>query len=283
MLWLVDTGASVTCMRRQAFERLDRSLMTQLEMSKTFSITGATGHDFDLVGAFDMPIRIANRTYRFPVIVTEQLQVEAIMGIDFLKAHVAKIDPAAGRLIMRNTGKLESIADDSLIEEEYEVKACAGAHLAPRQAAWIKCQAPVQAFSVGMVESEFMVLESALLNVKPDRSFRVLVHNPDTEPLEIQRGQHVGVLGEDRQIMQEQIAKIAGVQDLKTFLIHRIKIARLAVGKDVFVVFGDLAGGEPLVFPAINQGRKIARRPAFSVDVFRFKDLLDQPDLVVGI
>src|SRR5262249_43846235 len=62
-----------------------------------------------------------------------------------------------------------------------------------------------------------------------------------------------------------------------------IELAALAVGKGERFALWDALRNKPAVLPAVDHGREHARRPSLLVDVLGVKQLLDQPDLIVGV
>ena len=96
-------------------------------------------------------------------------------------------------------------------------------------------------------------------------------------------GENVRVFAEQADTFDQQIAKVAGVQNFEAVLIGGVKFTTHAVAKCAGFAFGNLLWPKRLVFPAIDQIRQLARWPAFVVDVFRLNDLLEQADRVVGI
>ena len=94
---------------------------------------------------------------------------------------------------------------------------------------------------------------------------------------------HIRVFLEQPQILKQEIAEIRGVQLLQPMLIERIKLAALAVGKGEGFAFRHALWREPAVLPPVDHGGEQPRRPSLLVDVLRLQELLQQPDLVVGI
>src|SRR5262249_50715962 len=95
--------------------------------------------------------------------------------------------------------------------------------------------------------------------------------------------EHVGVFLEQPQIFQQQVAEIDGVQLLEPLLIQGIELAALAVGKGERFALWDALRNKPAVLPAVDHGREHPRRPSLLVDVLGVKQLLEQPDLIVGV
>ena len=95
--------------------------------------------------------------------------------------------------------------------------------------------------------------------------------------------EHVLVLLEQAQILQQQIAEIGGVQLLQPLLIERIELARPAIGEGEALALGHALWRQPAILPAVDHGGEQPRRPALLVDILGFEQLLEQPDLVVGV
>ena len=95
--------------------------------------------------------------------------------------------------------------------------------------------------------------------------------------------QHVRMFPEDADGMHEQIAEVARVQRPEACLVGRVELATPAVGEGARVALGYLGRPEPLVLPAIDHLRELARRPALVVEAVGLDQLLDQPHDVVGI
>ena len=91
------------------------------------------------------------------------------------------------------------------------------------------------------------------------------------------------MLGEDRQIVQQQVAEIAGIQDLQAFLILAVDFDRATIGDLARLRRGQAVRRLALVLPALDDVDQHARGPALVVDMLRLQDLLQQADLIVCI
>ena len=109
----------------------------------------------------------------------------------------------------------------------------------------------------------------------------ILVDQDVAEPLLVV-GQHVRVVLEDLHHMQQQVAEIDRVQGLQALLVGGVELGAAAVGETALVGWHPL---RPLgaVLPAVDHRGEHPRRPALLVDVPGAEQLLDQPDLVVGV
>ncbi len=109
----------------------------------------------------------------------------------------------------------------------------------------------------------------------------IFVHQNVAEPTLILL-QDIVVLLKNRHHVQQQIAKIAGVQILHPLLIGRVKINALAV---VGTALGHrhLARRPCLVFPAVDDARQHSRRPAFVINIAGRHQLLEQTKLIIRV
>ncbi len=96
-------------------------------------------------------------------------------------------------------------------------------------------------------------------------------------------GQHVGVLAEQLDVEQQQVAEIGGVEGRQPVLVLLVEVARPAVGEIARVGRRHVLGQQPAVLPAIQHAGELPRRPALLVDIGGLEQLLDQPDLVVRV
>jgi hypothetical protein len=98
-------------------------------------------------------------------------------------------------------------------------------------------------------------------------------------------GENFGLLLEQFEIVQKQIAEIARVERQQTPLVHRVEFGQASarqIDDGVGVGFGaQLVGGEPAILPALDRRIHEARRPFLVVDVFGLQQLLHETDLVV--
>ena len=96
-------------------------------------------------------------------------------------------------------------------------------------------------------------------------------------------GEHVRVVEEQPQVLEQQIAEVAGVQLLQAPLIGGIELRALAGRKAEGFARRHLVGRQSAVLPAIDERSQLPRRPAVLVEALRFDHLLQEADLVVGI
>ena len=110
----------------------------------------------------------------------------------------------------------------------------------------------------------------------------ILVHQDVSKPLLV-LPQHVRMLAEQADALQQQVAEVGGVQRLQPLLIGEIKLLALAVGEARRLAGRHHVGGQPAVLPAVQDHGEDPRRPSFIVELLGFQQLLDQPDLVVHV
>ena len=95
--------------------------------------------------------------------------------------------------------------------------------------------------------------------------------------------QHFGLLAEQPDAFEQEIAEVGGVEDFQPLLKRLVEFQPLAVGEHGGFARRHLLGGEAAVLPAVDQHGQHARGPPLLVDVLGFEQLLEQPDLVVDV
>src|SRR5579864_4316314 len=93
----------------------------------------------------------------------------------------------------------------------------------------------------------------------------VLVHQHVAEALLV-IGEDVGAPRENREIVQQEIAEIDGIEREEPLLISLEKAGAAAVGEAALVFHGDLLRPKAAVFPALDRAQERAGGPAFLVD-----------------
>src|SRR5438270_6551117 len=96
-------------------------------------------------------------------------------------------------------------------------------------------------------------------------------------------GEDVGIAGEQAQIVQQQVAKIDGVDRHQALLVLAVEIDSPTLREAVGIGGGDLLGAETAILPAPDLGKQKAGGPAPLGDVLRLHYLLQEADLVVGV
>ncbi len=95
--------------------------------------------------------------------------------------------------------------------------------------------------------------------------------------------QHVGLLAEQPDALEQQIAEVGGVEDFQPLLKRLVELEPPAVGEHRGLAGRYLLRRQAAILPAVDQHRQHARRPALLVDVLGFQNLLQETDLVVDV
>ncbi len=80
--------------------------------------------------------------------------------------------------------------------------------------------------------------------------------------------EHVAVLAEQRQAVQQQVAKVTGVERQKARLVYAVKMLAFAVGISFVIVGIELGRRFARILPFVDQARQLFSRKAFVVDIF---------------
>ena len=83
--------------------------------------------------------------------------------------------------------------------------------------------------------------------------------------------------------MQQQIAKITGIERFQPGLIEPVELLPLPIGIGLAVACAQLFRAEAFVLPAIDALRQQPRGPALVVHPFGLNELLEHAQLIVGI
>ena len=103
----------------------------------------------------------------------------------------------------------------------------------------------------------------------------VLVDQDVFEPI-MEIGQHVRMLGEDGQVVQQEVAEVAGVQHPQPVLVERVELAAAVVGEGRALGRRQLGRNPAAVLPVVDQAGEVARGPALAVDVLGFQQLISR-------
>jgi hypothetical protein len=96
-------------------------------------------------------------------------------------------------------------------------------------------------------------------------------------------GEHIRVLQEKAQHLEQQIAEVGRVELLEPLLVGRVECRPLAFGEGECLPARHFVRREAAILPTVDQRRQLACRPAVLVQPLALDDLLDEADLVVGI
>jgi hypothetical protein len=82
--WLFDTGADVTVMAMREFRKIPIE-KRPTKKPPTMKISSASSDSLKIVGVYEMPITVMNKTVTHNVIVVHNLNSNAIMGINLIE------------------------------------------------------------------------------------------------------------------------------------------------------------------------------------------------------
>jgi transposase InsO family protein len=106
--WLVDTGASISVLDGKLFRKIyadNSTLCVPLQVGQG-PVRGATGHTFHVLGRYRIPMTVQNKGFFIEVTIVNQLDAQAILGVDFLESYNAVINMNQGSV---------SLADNEII------------------------------------------------------------------------------------------------------------------------------------------------------------------------
>ena len=97
--FLVDTGAAVTLMRKDTWDQVNDGLATELEPWSERQLVSVDGTPLQVHGQACVDIVLDGTNYQSGIVVVSPLTTNAILGLDFMRAHEVSID--LGRAEMR--------------------------------------------------------------------------------------------------------------------------------------------------------------------------------------
>ena len=110
----------------------------------------------------------------------------------------------------------------------------------------------------------------------------VFVHQQIAETVLI-LGQNIRVLGEQGQIVEQQVAEIGRVEGAEPVLIRGVELHQTPVGHGAAFLLRHLFRRQAAILPALDDAQQHPGRPLPVVDTVAFHHLLQQPQLVVRI
>jgi hypothetical protein len=200
--WLADSGAAISVLDYAIFQRLQNSRTKPFVSApnKFKVIRGATGHSFNIIGTFMMPIKIGNKLIPHPICVVENLPTKAILGVDFLTAVGALIDFQKGKVkvppYVSNIEALSAAVDEEFLcaAESYKIPAGTKRVIAVRLETKTE---PLELPQDGLVsvlpknQSPIEAVES-LITLREGKGFMV-VNNPSLTERELPRFQRLAI------------------------------------------------------------------------------------------
>ena len=113
--FLLDTGAPVTLLRKDVWDKINARLQRDLEPWTGQSLVGVNGSPIHVHGQANVTIKLDEEELPLNVIVVSSLTTEAIIGLNFLKEMEASVDIAKKLLYFGKKGckfsLIESVLD----------------------------------------------------------------------------------------------------------------------------------------------------------------------------
>src|SRR5690606_38016753 len=103
--------------------------------------------------------------------------------------------------------------------------------------------------------------EEAQPEILRDVGVLVLVDEDVAEALMV-FGEDVGVLAEDADVLEEQIAEVDGVERFEAPLVVGVELLAAAIGVNARFTGGDILGQEAAVLPVVHHAGELAGGPA---------------------
>ena len=95
--FLLDTGAAVSLLRKEVWDRISRQSV-ELEPWREKRLVGVEGTPLRVEGCVTVTAEMGGEQFDIRLVVVDQLTAEAILGLDFLRKNECIIDTAQGRV-----------------------------------------------------------------------------------------------------------------------------------------------------------------------------------------
>jgi hypothetical protein len=82
--WLYDTGAEVSVMEQREFRKIPIEKRHKKKLV-TMKISSASKNALNATGIFEMPVTVMGKTVKHDIIVVQNINFNAIMGVDLIK------------------------------------------------------------------------------------------------------------------------------------------------------------------------------------------------------
>ena len=89
---LMDTGASISCLQKSTFDKVNQNDSIKIQPSSISRIVGVGGERHQVLGQARLTLKIAGVDFDQNFIIIEQLHHPLILGLDFMQQHNVKID-----------------------------------------------------------------------------------------------------------------------------------------------------------------------------------------------
>ena len=201
--FLVDSGAAVTLMRNDAWERINKKHPLTLKAYKTSGLVGVEGSSLTIHGCATVNLHLGNRVIETDIVVVSPLITNAILGVDFLRKHRACIDLPSQHLILTDQGtNLPLLLPEQFSPAEATVNVCISERMEIPPASEVEILAQVDEHRE---LSGTWLLEEATKKCPPAVVARALVRVTDgrvpvrlvnirSEPVTLYRGQKIATI-----------------------------------------------------------------------------------------
>ena len=102
--FLLDTGATVTLLSEEYWNKIQRAASTTVKQWKGPGLVGANGSPLAVQGCAVVQLEVGSSLFQQEVVVSSCLSVDGILGMDFLTANQCTIDVGEGKLHIASRG-----------------------------------------------------------------------------------------------------------------------------------------------------------------------------------
>ena len=197
---LVDTGAAVTLLRLDTWERVVGKSPVVLEPWNAVKLLSAGGAPLTVHGRAHVVLSLGAERFQVEVVVASPLTSPAILGLDFLLQQHATIDLACQTLYLAKCGCVVPLEDPGTATELAELSVCCaatveipprssmqitGSTTRPMEGTWLLEEAPAKKLPVAVARG---LVEPRATEVS------LVVLNPSVEPVTVYRGTTMATL-----------------------------------------------------------------------------------------
>ena len=213
MSFLLDTGAAVTLLARDAWTRIDPKRSTKLEPWTEYRLVGVDGSPLQVYGQARVDIELEGEKLSGDVVVVSPLTSEAILGLDFLRRHDAVIKVKEKQLTLGGNDCVLPLSEaNSLSSSSYlPIRAVETIEVPPYSEMDVMATVEQPAAGVwlleGVAEGRPAALTARALVTPRSGQVRVRLLNPRPERVKIYKGSKIATLEE----VDEPVTQIAAV------------------------------------------------------------------------
>ena len=201
ILFLLDTGAAVTLLRKDTWSRINARRPRELESWSEQQLVGVDGASLQVHGQAKIRVELGGVVMPTDVIVVSPLTTEAILGLDFLRLHEATINVKKKQLRLGDHGPMLALGERqrSTGEKRPRVRARETIELPPCSEVEViaHVEPPIEGgtwLMEGMQEKRGAAcVARALVTPNSDR-VRIRLLNPRNEAVKVYRRSEVATL-----------------------------------------------------------------------------------------